>query len=206
MAQSVEVRKRPVQARSRARVESILTAAKQIISESGSDALKMSEIASRADVPIGSIYQFFPNKSSIIHTLAQDLMDLVRVDLTLKFSDFKNRDDAFEKIAQSIDGYYSFFAAQSVVRDIWCSTQGDKQLQDMDIEDSRANGAILFDSLKPFINPRDHASLAATCFLCMQLTGATVRLAVTQDEATAKLMLKQYTQMVRASLERFESA
>jgi len=49
----------PTQARSRGRVADILKAAGVLLGEVGYDGLSTNLIAERADVPVGSIYQFF---------------------------------------------------------------------------------------------------------------------------------------------------
>ena len=48
----------PTQQRSRERVERMLAAATELIEEGGSDSMKMSEVAERAGVPIGSLALF----------------------------------------------------------------------------------------------------------------------------------------------------
>src|SRR6187200_3383987 len=65
------VARMPTQQRSRERVERMLAAATALIAEQGSDALRMSEVAERAGVSIGSLYQFFPDKSAIVGTLVE---------------------------------------------------------------------------------------------------------------------------------------
>ena len=60
----------PTQKRSRARFEAILETAEQILLEKGADAFKMSDIVARAGVPHGSLYQYFPDKTAVIATLA----------------------------------------------------------------------------------------------------------------------------------------
>ena len=65
------VRRNPTQQRSRDRQERILAMATQLIADKGSDQLKMSEIAERSEISIGSLYQYFPDKSSVIRTLAE---------------------------------------------------------------------------------------------------------------------------------------
>src|SRR5262245_1644489 len=59
-------RKMPVQKRSRERVERMLAVATELIAEKGSDALRMGEVAERSGVSIGSLYQFFPDKTALL--------------------------------------------------------------------------------------------------------------------------------------------
>lgn len=62
-------RKIPRQPRGERRVEALLEAAEKVIADSGYDAATMSSIAERAGAAIGSLYQFFPNKTSIVQML-----------------------------------------------------------------------------------------------------------------------------------------
>ena len=62
-------RRMPTQARSRARVADILRAAGALLGEVGYDGLSTNLIAERADVPVGSIYQFFQGKDDIVAAL-----------------------------------------------------------------------------------------------------------------------------------------
>jgi AcrR family transcriptional regulator len=65
------VRREPRQARSRARVAQILAAADGILSVEGFEALTVRRIAQEAGVPVGSIYQFFPDKAAVLDALAR---------------------------------------------------------------------------------------------------------------------------------------
>ncbi|UXY08935.1 TetR/AcrR family transcriptional regulator [Kosakonia sp. ML.JS2a] len=66
---SVNPRKRPAQARSRATVEAIMQSATYILTKVGWEGLTTNAIAEKAGVNIGSLYQFFPNKEAIIAEL-----------------------------------------------------------------------------------------------------------------------------------------
>ncbi|MGQ3295760.1 MAG: TetR family transcriptional regulator, partial [Shinella sp.] len=52
-----QMRRAPSQKRSRERVDAILANATGMIAETGSDALRMSELAQRTGISIGSLYQ-----------------------------------------------------------------------------------------------------------------------------------------------------
>ncbi len=65
------MRREPRQQRSRDRVRLILEAADGILSAEGFEALTVRRIAEAAGVPVGSIYQFFPDKAAVVDALAR---------------------------------------------------------------------------------------------------------------------------------------
>lgn len=71
MAQRAKARKTPQQARSRQTVESVLEAAAQVFAQRGYANTTTNHIAARAGVSIGSLYQYFPSKDSILLALAE---------------------------------------------------------------------------------------------------------------------------------------
>lgn len=62
-------RRTPQQARGERRVSELLDATAKVIAAVGYDAATMCAIADQAGAPIGSLYQFFPNKPSIVQAL-----------------------------------------------------------------------------------------------------------------------------------------
>ena len=70
-AQHLEPRKQPLQQRSQATVEDILTAAAQVFEAHGYAAGTTNRIAARAGVSIGSLYQYFPNKEAVALALLE---------------------------------------------------------------------------------------------------------------------------------------
>ena len=70
-------RKLPKQARSEQTVEALLAATAHILVKSGYAGLSTNGIAERAGVSIGSLYQFFPNKESILVALMQRHYDMI---------------------------------------------------------------------------------------------------------------------------------
>jgi AcrR family transcriptional regulator len=64
-------RKLPQQDRSRMTVEAILEATTHILTEEGYDKANTNRIAERAGISIGSLYQYFPNKESLMAALME---------------------------------------------------------------------------------------------------------------------------------------
>ena len=62
----LEPRKSPVQARSAASVDAILEATIQVLLSIGKEQLTTTKVAARAGVSVGTLYQYFPNKSSLL--------------------------------------------------------------------------------------------------------------------------------------------
>jgi AcrR family transcriptional regulator len=65
-------RKKPKQARSNDLVAAILEAALQVLAKEGAQRFTTTRVAERAGVSVGSIYQYFPNKASILFRLQSD--------------------------------------------------------------------------------------------------------------------------------------
>lgn len=105
-----KMRRQPKQARSLERVSRILDVAEELFIEQGYASTTTKAIAKEAKVPIGSLYQFFPDKAAILQALAERYVDLMSqgleafgtLDMTqLPLSDYVDR---------FIDGIASFFA------------------------------------------------------------------------------------------------
>lgn len=62
----LQPRKTPVQARSAHTVEAIHIACIQVLIDSGLERLSTTRVAARAGVSVGSLYQYFPNKQSLL--------------------------------------------------------------------------------------------------------------------------------------------
>lgn len=68
----ISSRKKPKQARSKELVAAILEAAVQVLEQEGAQRFTTARVAERAGISIGSLYQYFPNKASILFRLQVD--------------------------------------------------------------------------------------------------------------------------------------
>src|SRR6202042_1642134 len=73
----LEPRKSPVQARSAASVDAILEATIQVLLSVGKERLTTTKVALRAGVSVGTLYQYFPNKSALLQGALKRHMDAV---------------------------------------------------------------------------------------------------------------------------------
>ena len=77
MTDQLTPRRKPSQERSRDRVERILDATAALLIDTAADKITTAAIADTAGVPIGSVYQYFPNKLAILAELARRVMEEV---------------------------------------------------------------------------------------------------------------------------------
>jgi AcrR family transcriptional regulator len=71
----LEPRKSPVQVRSTASVDAILEATIQVLLNVGKEQLTTTKVALRAGVSVGTLYQYFPNKSALLQAALKRHMD-----------------------------------------------------------------------------------------------------------------------------------
>jgi AcrR family transcriptional regulator len=75
----LEPRKSPVQARSAASVNAILDATIQVLLSVGKEQLTTTKVALRAGVSVGTLYEYFPNKSALLQAaLKRHLAELAK--------------------------------------------------------------------------------------------------------------------------------
>jgi AcrR family transcriptional regulator len=168
----------PTQQRSRERFERVLASAAEVMAEKGSEAFRMSDIVDRTGISFGSLYQYFPDKTAIIGTLAQRYNvvghECVRRDL----SAMKEIADLHATLCRLTDSYYQMFLDEPLMRDIWQATQADRVLQKLDEEDSAFLAGIFTDALRGIAPEVPKATLSAFAQLTMILIAAAVRHAI----------------------------
>src|SRR5215471_18666867 len=70
-----EPRKTPVQARATVTVEAIFEATIQVLLSPGAERLTTTRGANRAGVSVGTLYQYYPNRQSLLFAVFEDHMD-----------------------------------------------------------------------------------------------------------------------------------
>lgn len=190
----------PTQQRSRERYERILDCAASLMAEKGSEAFRMSDIVERSGVPFGSLYQYFPDKTAIIGTLAERCNAIGRACVQREFASVRTPRDLHPALCRVVDGYYRMFVEEPVMRDIWQATQADRALQKLDEEDMEVLASFLLDALQRVAPDRDAAILTAIARLMMQLIAAAVRHAITQKPRDAERTLQLFKAMLPRQL------
>jgi len=75
MQETFELRTKPIQVRSAAKFDRILDTAIILLETQGWDGFSTNALAQRAGIGIQTLYRYFPNKLSVVATLAQRIID-----------------------------------------------------------------------------------------------------------------------------------
>jgi AcrR family transcriptional regulator len=94
------LKKKPKQERSRMLVASIYDATTRILERFGIDGTTTNRIAETTGISIGSLYQYFPNKDSILSRLIEQVEEEMRLWLMDELK--KNENETFENAMKNI--------------------------------------------------------------------------------------------------------
>ena len=90
-------RKTPVQRRSAFTVQSLLEATIQVLLKDGADRLTTIRVAERAGVSVGTLYQYYPNKQSLLFALVEQHLNSVSD--AIKHACRENHHESLDKMA-----------------------------------------------------------------------------------------------------------
>ena len=177
------MRRKPRQARSQQRVNRILDVAEDLFASQGYDATTTNAIAARAEVPIGSLYQFFPDKTAILQALALRYAEKLHQEVavlddgelaTLSLSDYVN---------QLIDTTDRFFTENPSYHAIFMEVQGTiRELEEIDeVTDAKLIQELAISLAKrdARLDPADYEAIA---FVLVKAIGTLLWLSLSQEK------------------------
>lgn len=193
---NVTPRRRPVQARSRERVESILRHAAAIFHEVGVDATSMSAIARQSGMSLASLYRYFPNKTAIVKAIAEDHVQRMEAALRQRLETVRLMD----AVDVLIDQFYEFYRTEPAYSAIWSGVESMPELRELDIRELYSHAREMDARLRkecPHV-PEDRRWTA--CLMLPRAAGTVLRLAATLPEQQARSMVSELKNMARAYL------
>ncbi|SMD16787.1 TetR family transcriptional regulator [Rhizobium sp. RU36D] len=199
-AERIQLRKKPQQERSIQRLDAILAAAAELIATKGISSLKMIDIAAKAGLPIGSLYQFFPEKAAVIRALHDRHTAIVEDGAIRYFLDLSSLDDAEQRLQSAVDQFYDFYRSEPTYLPIWLAAISDPDLQSLNQRHIDRLSVILCDVFRPLLPKDAGIDLDARVRLFVYLSGSIVRFALIQDEKTAQRVLTEWKTNIRKTL------
>ena len=192
--------KSPTQERSKQTVASILEACARIIAREGYFSVTTDKIAVEAGVSIGSLYQFFGNKESVVSALIKQLIDEDRQYFFDKMRPFESLPRE-EKIPKMFETGFEIYRMKPELRAALQAVR--LYLTDQDyIHQSRSVFTEFVRNnlchIKPPRDPEKVAYITVTAFLSIMNSTTSDRQGVVNDPAMVQeltLMFKKYLEL-----------
>lgn len=186
------MRRKPQQARSQERVNRILDVAEHLFASQGYAATTTNAIATHAEVPIGSLYQFFPDKAAILKAMALRYAEKLHQELAVV--------DEAELAALSLADYVNhlidttdhFFSKNPTYHAIFMEVQGTiRELTEID----EATDAQLIQDLASSLARRDAslepADYEAIAFVLVKAIGTLLWLSLSQEQTFRQRLVEE---------------
>ncbi|MEB3961894.1 TetR family transcriptional regulator [Streptomyces kunmingensis] len=199
MSHSTSLRRAPVQQRSTERLSRILDACARLLDEGGYDELSTRAVATRADVPIGSVYRFFSNKRAMVDALAQRNLERYAERVAERLGAIP-ADDWRGAMDAILDEYLAMKRTAPGFSLVDFGTQ--IPVGDPDADPNHRVADTLTDLLAPHLGRTPDAALRRTFLVAVESADALVRLAFRLDPAGDAHIIEETRQLLRAYLAR----
>ncbi|MEO0459853.1 MAG: TetR/AcrR family transcriptional regulator [Myxococcota bacterium] len=158
----------PVQARSRARVDAILTAARDLVVEQGIAELKMTDVAKRADVPIGSLYQYFPIRQALIARLFEVETRVLDETIGTALEKAMSRREMINAVDYVIHRNLALIHERPYLRTLWSSPGVHPHIRQLELQNLRANALLISEKFCALPGPKldPEAVMEAWALVC----------------------------------------
>lgn len=196
----IQLRKTPQQERSIQRLKAILSAASELIAKKGVADLKMTEIAAEAGVPIGSLYQFFPEKAAILRALHDRYTVRIEEGARRVFHDVDGVEAALALLDKGIEDFYRVYRADPTYLPLWLAAISDPDLASLNQAHVDRLAKILLALFARLLPPQSQVDLEARLVLFIYLTGSLVRYAMSQECSMASRLVQEWRNNVRTTL------
>jgi AcrR family transcriptional regulator len=175
-----EIKRVPRQKRSQDRFERVLQASLRLFSTHGYESVSMREIAREAQMPIATVYQYFPMKLAIVREIwsryTSDITGALAEGIRLSLE--KGQDQSQELIGSIVDRMAQLQASNPAFIEIWSCVAASLELRALNVEDSLHNARLIADYLKKLQPHADAKWLYDRALIAVETTSSTTRLAL----------------------------
>lgn len=196
---STPLRRRPAQRRSAERVQRMLDACAEILDEDGYDGLSTTRIAQRAEVAIGSVYQFFPDKRAVAQALALRNLEMFGERISRLFTE-----QTFEHWSDTVGAIMGIFV------DMHRTVPGFRVLRFGDVADvnlldaSADNNAVVAARLRMMIvevfGVADTPAMARAMAIAVEAADAVLKMAFRRDPSGDPDILAEAERLIHGYL------
>lgn len=181
----------PQQTRSRERVAQIVDAYRELVGKSDIMSVTMTDVARHADIPIGSLYQYFPTKEALIRSLFERRMsehyELMRVSLASASS----RMECAQAIRKILMHLYSDNYRDSFLQAIWAGVQVNRNINASRVEQNKVHSQGWFEIAQRAQSRVPKSLLRLRATILNEMWSVTIQLAITLPKAEGVALMEE---------------
>jgi AcrR family transcriptional regulator len=193
---SLQKRREPSQLRSKARVERIIAAAAKLIERGGLESVTTNAIAREAKLPVGTLYQFFPNREAVLQALIES--QLSELDAPLRPLLSPGALGLAERVEKIVDVLFDTYRRLPALAQLMHASRGDPRVSPL----AKKNNALVSGWVVPLVHaeiPEASARAAAISLATVEAADAVLMAALREpDGRKAKAVLFELKEMLRA--------
>lgn len=199
------LRRVPVQGRSVARVQRMLDACAELVDEVGYEGLTTTLLAERAEVAIGSVYQFFPDKRAIVQALTLRNMEAYLERLTARWAEGASA-YWWDGVDAGIDEYIAMHRSVPGFRTLHFGDVVDVHLLDEERDNNVVIAGRLAQVLVEQFGVADAPRLRFALEIAVEAADALIKLAFRRDPDGDDAVLGEAKALIREYLHRHVDA
>lgn len=195
----LRLRRVPRQARSREKLAKVLATADRLLAEEGADALTTTRVAEASGVSVGTLYQYLPDRDTIIAALADQYLGRLEglMDAFIQQARTERWNDPVEVL---IEAFASLYRNSPGFRALWFGRHLTEETREADRRHKRVMAKGLHRILIAQGLIGDDTESATACYTAFLASDAVMQAAFRSDDAGAGELLEQNKIMLRAYL------
>jgi AcrR family transcriptional regulator len=179
----------------------MLDACAELVDEVGYEGLTTTLLAERAEVAIGSVYQFFPDKRAIVQALAMRNMDGYLQSLSARFAN-ETFAHWWDGVDAAIDAYITMHRSVPGFRTLHFGDVVDVHLLDAERDNNAVIAGRLAELLVDQFQLIDQVRLRFALQIAVEAADALIKLAFRRDPAGDEQVLIEAKALIREYLHR----
>jgi AcrR family transcriptional regulator len=188
-------RRIPQQDRSRARVDAILRTTLRLIGE-GRDA-SMREIAAAAEIPIASIYQYFPDKTAVLHAILVEFYARMRSRMEKALARVERVHDVPAFAAAMIDVLVLELGSAESRLNVWTAAQSLDRIRKLDAKEALELADLVYARLLLVGEGVDAESVRDLCVFAVVMAGPVVRQSFMMPKREGQRLIRELKALIR---------
>lgn len=194
------IKRIPQQERSLAKFEAVVGAALQLFGEVGYEAVSMREIARVAELPIASVYQYFPTKIAVVREIWSRYALAVRERLARDMGHITQRApgaDPGELIEDVVNLMARIQTDHPAYMAVWGCVASDPDLRALNAADTLATAHLIGQTIHALHPSIDNAKVKGLALVLCEAASSITKLALALEEPARTETLEQLKQTLR---------